>query len=57
MKLDYPTDEEIRARGWAVLVERLGRTAALRFWMQSNRGTGNSVTWRRRHLGAVTIAQ
>jgi len=56
MKLDYLTDEEIRTRGWAVLVEHLGPTAALRFWMQGNRGFGDYVAWRHEHLGTLTVA-
>ena len=49
------TDAEIRARGWEALVERLGHAGALRFAMQTERGTGDYAELRHRALGALSV--
>ena len=49
------TNAEIWARGWAVLVERLGPSGALRFAMQTERGQGDYASRRHRLLGRFTV--
>ena len=51
------TNSEIRARGWAVLVERLGPSGALRFAMQTERGQGDYASRRHRLLGGLSVAE
>lgn len=57
MKSDRLTDAEIRAHGWQALVERLGVSGALRFTMQTERGTGDYARERHRALGSQTVDQ
>ena len=55
MKSERLTDAEIRAHGWQALVERLGLSGALRFTMQTERGTGDYARERHRTLGSLTV--
>lgn len=57
MKSERLTDAEIRAHGWQALVDRLGLTGALRFTMQTERGTGDYARHRHRALGGLSVDQ
>ena len=49
------TDAEIRALGWAALVEKLGPSGALRFAMQTERGYGDWSEFRHAALGSLSV--
>lgn len=49
------TDAEVRARGWEALVEKLGASGALRFFMLTERGAGDYAELRHRTLGALSV--
>ena len=49
------TNAEIRARGWAALVERLGPSGALRFAVQTERGQGDYAARRHRLMGGLSV--
>ena len=49
------TNAEIRARGWDALVESLGPSGALRFAMQTERGSGDYAARRHRMLGGLSV--
>jgi hypothetical protein len=49
------TNPEIRARGWAALIEALGPSGALRFAMQTERGEGDYAARRQRLLGGLSV--
>ena len=57
MKSERLTDADIRAHGWQALVDRLGLTGALRFTMQTERGTGDYARDRHRTLGSFSVDQ
>ncbi len=57
MKSERLTDADIRAHGWQALVDRLGLTGALRFTMQTERGTGDYARQRHRALGSLSVDQ
>ena len=49
------TNAEIRALGWAALVERLGPSGALRFAVQTERGQGDYAARRHRLMGSLSV--
>ena len=55
MKSARLTDADVRIRGWEALVDRLGVVGALRFTMQTERGSGDYARERHRQLGGLTI--
>jgi hypothetical protein len=55
MKSERLTDADIRAQGWQALVDQLGLTGALRFSMQTERGTGDYARDRHRALGTLSV--
>jgi hypothetical protein len=57
MKSERLTDADIRAQGWQALVDRLGIAGALRFSMQTERGTGDYARERHRALGSLSVDQ
>lgn len=57
MKSERLTDADIRAHGWQALVDRLGLTGALRFTIQTERGTGDYARYRHRALGNLSVDQ
>lgn len=57
MKSERLTDADIRAQGWQALVDRLGLTGALRFTMQTERGTGDYARDRHRTLGTLSVSE
>lgn len=57
MESERLTDADIRAHGWEALVERLGLSGALRFTMQTERGSGDYARERHRTLGSLTVDQ
>jgi len=57
MKSERLTDTDIRAHGWQALVDRLGLTGALRFILQTERGTGDYARDRHRALGTLSVDQ
>lgn len=57
MKSERLTDADIRAHGWQALVDRLGLTGALRFTIQTERGTGDYARDRHRTLGTLSVDQ
>lgn len=49
------TDSEIRALGWAALIEKLGPSGALRFSLQTERGSGDYARIRHEQLGSLSV--
>lgn len=49
------TDAEVRALGWAALIEKLGPSGALRFAMQTERGYGDYAEMRHAMLGSLSV--
>jgi hypothetical protein len=57
MKSERLTDTDIRRLGWQALVDRLGLTGALRFAMQTERGSGDYARDRHQTLGTLSVDQ
>jgi hypothetical protein len=55
MKSAKLTNAEVRAQGWEALIERLGPSGALRFVLQTERGTGDYSMVRHRQLGGLSV--
>ena len=55
MKSARLTDAEIRARGWEVLIEKLGASGALRFAIQTERGHGDYAASRHQQFGKLSV--
>jgi len=55
MKSARLTDADIRSLGWEALVARLGIAGALRFTMQTERGSGDYARDRHRRLGGMSV--
>lgn len=55
MSSTHLTDAEIRALGWAALVEKLSPSGAIRFAIQTERGFGDYGTLRHEMLGSLTV--
>ena len=49
------TDAQIRALGWAALIEKLGPSGAVRFAIQTERGFGDYGAVRHEMLGSLTV--
>lgn len=49
------TDAEIRAVGWAALVDKLGVAGALRFSLQTEQGFGDYADRRHRLFGRLSV--
>jgi hypothetical protein len=54
MKSAKLTNAEVRAKGWEALIERLGPSGALRFFLQTERGIGDYSMVRHRQLGGLS---
>jgi hypothetical protein len=55
MKTSRMTDAEIREAGWEALIEKLGPAGALRFAIQTERGSGDYAEMRDRLLGSASV--
>jgi hypothetical protein len=55
MNTSKMTDAEIRAAGWQALIEKLGPAGALRFAIQTERGSGDYAMLRDQLLGAASV--
>ncbi len=49
------TDAEIRRAGWEALIEKLGPAGALRFAVQTERGSGDYAMLRDQLLGSASV--
>jgi hypothetical protein len=54
MSTQNMTDAEIRALGWQALVDKLGPSGAVRFAVQTERGSGDDAELRDRMLGELS---
>ncbi len=49
------TDAEIREAGWQALIEKLGPAGAVRFALQTERGSGDYAALREQLLGSASV--
>ena len=55
MNTSKMTDREIRDAGWQALVAKLGPSGAVRFAIQTERGSGDYAAMRDDLLGSATV--